>query len=113
MIRILFCSLLICACSSSSSGSSDAGATSAACPNVAGTWTITEHCDTTLVGQTAVVAQTGCSLSFAAPFNGFTGTVASDGALTLGGPQTCSGTASSSDLTLNCTPGTCVVKLSK
>jgi hypothetical protein len=113
MIRTLFCSLLIGACSSSSSGSPDAGAAGAACPNVAGTWTITAHCDATLIGQPAVVTQSACSLTFAAPFNGFTGTVANDGALTLSGPQTCSGTASSTDLTLNCTPGTCVVKLSK
>jgi hypothetical protein len=117
MIRILFCSmLLVSACSSSAgspSNSSAAGDTSAACPNVAGTWNITAHCDPTLIGQTVVVTQSDCSLSFAAPFDGFTATAASDGKLTVSGPQTCSGTASSSELTLTCTPGTCVVKLSK
>jgi hypothetical protein len=119
MLRPLFFALIplfISACGSSSSGPSDssaAGDTSTACPNVAGTWNIAEHCDLTLVGKTAVVMENDCSLTFAAPFDGFTGTVASDGKLTLSGPQTCSGTASSSVIDLRCTPGTCSVKLTK
>lgn len=120
MIRTLFFAFVpffITACSSSSSGSpsdsSAAGDTGATCPNLAGTWNIAEHCDSTLVGENAVVTQTDCSLAFAAPFDGFSGTVGSDGKLTLSGPQTCSGTASSSTINLNCTPGTCTVKLTK
>lgn len=119
MIRSLcvaFIPFFFCACSSSSSEPSSpsaAGETSAACPSVAGTWNIAEHCDLSLVGKSAVVMESDCSLSFAAPFAGFTGTVASDGKLTLSGPQTCSGMASSSTIDLRCTPGTCTVKLNK
>jgi hypothetical protein len=110
----LFLVALLCllACSSSLSSSSG-GDSGSMCPNVAGTWNITEHCDPSLVGQRVVVTQTGCSLSFAAPFNGFTGTLASDGKIIVSGPQSCTGAATASSISMSCTPGTCKVALAR
>jgi phage baseplate assembly protein gpV len=118
MIRNFFpapLALLLCACSSSSSpsGSPSPDGGNASCPSVAGTWNITAHCDASFIGQSVAVTQTDCALSFAAPFNGFMGTVTSDGTLTLSGPQTCTGTVTSSSISMTCTPGTCVVTLAR
>ena len=114
MPRILFLAalpvLLACSSSSSSAGGGDSGAT---CPNVAGKWNITAHCDSSLIGQSVVVTQNDCSLSFAMPFNGFTGTLTSDGKVTLSGPQSCTGTATASAISMSCTPGTCTVTLAR
>jgi hypothetical protein len=74
---------------------------------------VTTHCDPTLVGKDAVVTQSGCNLTFGAPFNGFTGSVTADSKVTIAGPQTCSGTASTSSIALSCTPGMCSVTLSR
>jgi hypothetical protein len=108
-------SCVLCACSSGSGDSP--GNTSAdgggACPNLAGTWTVAAHCDASLIGQNATVMQSNCSLSFASPFDGFTGTVAADGKITLAGPQSCTGTAATGTLSLSCTPGTCIVTLTR
>jgi hypothetical protein len=78
---------------------------------VAGTWKITAHCDASLVGQNAVVSQNGCALSFAPPFDGFTGSVTNDDKISLSGPQTCSGTVSATTIAMTCTPNTCTVTL--
>lgn len=106
---------LVGACGGSSSppGATSPDGSSAACPDVSGTWTVTAHCDASLVGQKAVVTETGCSLSFAAPFNGFMGTVTMDGKVTLSGPQSCTGTVSASSISMICTPGTCDVTLTR
>jgi hypothetical protein len=108
---------LVAACSSSDSSDSSNSSTSSsgagACPNLAATWKITAHCDASLIGQSAVVTQSGCNLTFAAPFNGFTGTVTADSKLTVSGPQQCTGTATASAINMNCTPGTCTVTLAK
>jgi hypothetical protein len=108
--------LLVAACSSSSSPASadapDSGG-GGACPDVSGTWTITQHCDTSLVGEKAVVTETGCSLSFAAPFDGFSGMVAAGGGITLTGAQSCTGTVEASSITMVCTPGSCDVTLTR
>jgi len=85
----------------------------AACPNLIGDWKVASHCDPSLVGQNATIAQSNCALSFAPPFDGFTGTVSADAKLTLSGPQTCTGTAGTDTLELSCTPGTCTVKLTR
>lgn len=110
----------IVACSSSdsdpapaSSASSSGAASSGTCPSLAATWKVTGHCDPSLVGKDAVVTQSGSSLTFGAPFDGFTGTVTSDCKVTIAGPQTCTGTATASAISLACTPGTCSVTLSK
>jgi hypothetical protein len=112
MIRalVLVSALLVAACSSSSSGSAPSGG-AGSCPNVAGTWKVTQHCDPQFIGQDAKVTQNGCSLTFDPPFNGFTGSVTSDDKISLSGPQTCSGTVSDTAITMTCTPGTCTVAL--
>lgn len=86
-------------------GSSSTGGSGAEpCPNLAGTWTVSAHCQTALVGSTVRVSQTGCM--FKDETYGFTGTLSSDGTLTVSsGPMnaTCTGTASASAVTENCT----------
>ncbi|HEX4446580.1 MAG TPA: hypothetical protein VH044_07590 [Polyangiaceae bacterium] len=113
MTRSLLAALpLIWACSSGSDASPPP-ASSPACPDAAGTWTITAHCDASFVGQSVMVTQNDCSLSLAAPFDGFAGTLASDGKLTLSGPQSCTGTVTATSIAMSCTPGTCVVTLAR
>lgn len=85
------------------------GGASGACPDVSGAWKITAHCDPSLIGKPLTVTQNACALSFAPPFDGFAGTVGADGKLTLTGPQSCTGTASTSTISMTCTPGTCLV----
>jgi hypothetical protein len=111
MSRVLVAMLpLVLSCSSGSSSSSGDGGT---CPDVSGAWKITAHCDSSLVGQSVMVTENACSLSFAAPFNGFMGSVTTDGKISLTGPQSCSGTASPTSIMMTCTPGTCVVTLGR
>ncbi|HET7543420.1 MAG TPA: hypothetical protein VFK05_26280 [Polyangiaceae bacterium] len=130
MIRNLFAVALCCAvcsaCGSSSSpsessggsgnaGSSNAGSSNAgsSCPDVSGAWQITEHCDPTLIGISMNVTETSCALSFDAPFDAFSGDVTREGKITISGVQSCTGSASASAISMNCTPGTCVVKLAR
>jgi hypothetical protein len=108
--------LFVCGCGSDPSGTpsnSNGGSDNAACPDITGTWAVTKHCDASLVGSNAVVSQHGCTLSFAAPFNAFNGSVGTDGTVTLSGPQNCTGKAAGSSISLSCTPGTCDVALSR
>ena len=111
--------VLCAACSGSSDASpsqpeGNAGDTgSGSCPDLSGAWDVTAHCDPSLIGKSLLVTQNSCSLSFAAPFDAFSGSVTADGTITLSGPQSCTGTASTSAVSMNCTPGTCVVKLSR
>jgi hypothetical protein len=126
MVRTLPVALLLvvalCACSSSSSspstgtgtsGGGSSSGSSGACPNVAGAWKITAHCDASLVGQALTITQTDCALAFSAPFNGFTSTLTTDGKISVSGPQTCTGTAAASAISMTCTPGTCLVTLGR
>lgn len=87
------------------------------CPNLAGEWTIEAHCGASLVGMTVPVTQVGCDITTGGTFSGFTGSVAVDGAFTLGGEANgtqvnCTGTATASTITQSCT-GDCDVVLSK
>jgi hypothetical protein len=116
-VRLAF-ALFLVACSGGGDSGTVAGTPTdggggggGACPNLAGNWKVTQHCDTSLVGQSASATQKDCTLTFAAPFDGFTGTVTSDGKISMSGPQTCTGTASASSIVLTCTPGTCAVTL--
>jgi hypothetical protein len=124
-MRILIVlSLLLFGCGSSSSNSAggagadgSAGTSSDACPSLAGTWTIKTHCVSSFVGQTVMVTQSVCSLSLAAPFDGYSGSVKSDGSLDVSGPtasgtQECMGSATASDMSLSC-PGPCAVTLGR
>ena len=110
--------LSVSACGSSSDGaapsSAQAGAPAiAVCPDVSGTWTVTQHCDATLVGQTLKVMQSDCALSMASPFDQFTGSVTKDDTISLSGPQTCSGSATADSVSMMCTPGNCAVTLAR
>jgi hypothetical protein len=112
--------LLLCACGSSSSdagGGAGAGASAGACPSLGGTWTIQAHCVSSFVGQTVTVTESSCMLSLAAPFDGYSGTVTSDGQLDVKGPtasgsQECTGTATAASMMLAC-PGPCAVTLGR
>lgn len=106
-------SVLLFACGSSSSDDTSGSSTAAACADVSGTWTVSKHCDASLVGMKAVITEKDCALTFAAPFDGFSGTVTKDGKISLSGPQSCTGTTGSSAIDLACTPGTCAVTLSR
>jgi hypothetical protein len=112
-VSFLLFGISIVGCGSDDSTSAGASSGSAACPNLAGQWKVSAHCDPSLVGKDAVVTQSGCSLTFASPFNGFTGSVTADNKVTLSGPQSCTGTASSTSITMSCTPGTCTVTLAR
>jgi hypothetical protein len=112
MVRNLFAAALLLFVSNSCS-SDAAGKQGTPCPDVSGAWHVTEHCDPSLVGSTLDVTQTVCALSFAAPFNGFSGHVDDGGKLSLSGPQSCTGNAAASQISLTCTPGTCVVTLAR
>ena len=121
MIRSLIMIGVFCtACGGSSDPSSTqgnaagaAGAGNQSCPALSGAWDVTAHCDPSLIGMKLQITDNACSLSFAAPFDAFRGNVTADGVITLSGPQNCTGTATASAVSMNCTPGTCVVKLAR
>ena len=83
------------------------------CPDVSGTWTVSKHCEASLVGEALSVTQRDCALTFAAPFDSFMGSVTSTGQITLSGPQSCTGSASSTAVNMICSPGTCEVVLAR
>jgi hypothetical protein len=117
MIRSSFAVFVLCAACSGSSDPAPAGSAGSAgnssCPDLSGAWDVTAHCESSLIGMTLQVTENDCMLSMAAPFDAFTGSVTADGTITLSGPQSCTGTATASAVSMNCTPGTCVVKLSR
>lgn len=88
-----------------------------ACPTLAGSWTIANHCSAALVGMEVVVMQSGCALTTGGTFAGFTGTVAQDGSLTIAGTVSgtnvmCTGSATAQHWQQSCT-GSCAVTLSR
>lgn len=114
MVAIALMGWVCSACGSSSDDSSNAGGTSnGSCPNVSGEWTLTDHCESAYIGMTLNVTQNACALSFAAPFDAFSGSVTSSGKITLSGPQSCTGTATSTSVSMSCTPDPCPVKLAR
>lgn len=74
-------------------------------------WKVNAHCDASLIGKPMAVNQTNCSLTLGAPFDGFTGTLTPEGKVTVSGPQSCTGTATTDSIAMTCTPGTCNVQL--
>jgi len=115
--------LVLAACSDDDGGAStldggDEDAGGGACPNLAGTWTISEHCGgAPLIGMTVPVTQSGCVITTGGTFAGFTGTVGNDGAFTLDGVAngtsvSCTGTATTTTITEDCT-GDCHVVMTK
>ena len=97
----------------SAGGGNSGGASNASCPDVSGEWTLTDHCEAAYIGMTLNVTENACVLSFAAPFDAFSGSVTSGGKITLSGPQSCTGTATATSVSMNCTPDPCPVKLSR
>ena len=83
------------------------------CPNIGGSWKVTEHCDATLVGMVLSVNEANCALTFDSPFNAFSGSVSKTGVITLSGPQQCTGTGTASSIAMTCSPGTCKVTLTR
>ena len=94
-------------------GANAGGAGNASCPDVSGKWTLTEHCDLSFIGMTLNVTENACVLSFASPFDAFSGSVSKEGKITLSGPQNCTGTATATSVSMNCTPDPCPVKLAR
>ncbi len=88
-------------------GTGGSAGTGSSCPDAVGTWEITGHCQTTLIGQNAVITQTGCDVTVSSPVAGqtVTGSVNRDGTLALEvqpDDMTCSGTIASDSMTLDC-----------
>jgi hypothetical protein len=93
------------------------------CPDIGGTWTVAAHCFTDFVGDPAPVTQSGCDLETGAPFAGLSGSIESDGSLTLAGmiegaaePLSCTGMATGQQITLACddsSPEPCDVTLER
>jgi hypothetical protein len=85
-----------------------AGNNGGSCPDLAGTWTFSDHCEAALVGEDYEVTQEGCTLTVSAP--GWTGTVEPGGNVTLSGPagggaiMTCTGQATTNRLAASCSP---------
>jgi len=90
------------------------------CPNIAGDWTITDHCEASAVGGGLVVTQTGCAIESSGTFPaGWGGSVDAAGGITMTGPigegmtLTCVGSVTGESINMTCTPGGCVVGLSR
>ncbi|MGC4086988.1 MAG: hypothetical protein QM756_03620 [Polyangiaceae bacterium] len=78
------------------------GSSSAACPSLAGSWTVNKHCQASYVGTTVMVNQTGCTATV--PAYGFSGTVGANGELNFSGTgATCTGAATGNTITEQCT----------
>lgn len=97
-------------------GGGGGGNVNQGCPDVSGTWSMDQHCDPGMVGDAFEVTQSGCNLSV--PSQGWTGSVTAVGGISMGGPAggsvlTCTGTASQTQLTVECQPGACHVEMSK
>ncbi|MBN2495728.1 MAG: hypothetical protein JXR96_14135 [Deltaproteobacteria bacterium] len=116
--RTRICSSLLCclvpwmlhACGSGQDGN---------CPDVAGDWLITDHCEEAIEGQHAIIAQDGCSITvdWGGP-EPWTGTVDENGGLSIGGSTgtdtlTCTGSLSGSTWSVDCAPGGCHVEAEK
>jgi hypothetical protein len=88
------------------------------CAELAGTWTIQQHCAPQLVGVSVPIVETGtCAYVTQGTFSGYAIAVATDGTVSVSGgssdtPVTCSGTASVSRIEVDCMP-TCRVVVSR
>lgn len=98
-------------------GSASSGSGSGQCSNLAGSWTVSQHCESSEVGETFIVTQSGCNVSIE-PY-GFSGTLQSDGSFSStgmppgAGTLTCTGTATGDTIDQVCEPGGCVVQLTR
>jgi hypothetical protein len=96
-------------------GACQDASTGGSCPNVAGSWTITQHCEGSLIGAAYAVTQSQCSFSIATV--GWSGAVDAQGHITMSGEGapgttlTCTGTVDATGLQVDCTPGPCHVEM--
>ncbi len=75
------------------------------CPNLAGTWQVTEHFVSSQVGQTTEITQSGCTITMKTAGNAaaISSVVSSDGRLSWkSGSTTCVGQAVGDIITMDC-----------
>jgi len=87
------------------------------CEQLAGIWTISEHCGAALIGMQVTVTQTACAIATQGAFAGFTGEVKRDGSFSMSGTSngtavSCTGTATAKRISESCT-GNCQVALTR
>lgn len=87
------------------------------CEQLAGTWTITQHCSAALNGTQVTVTQEACTITTEGAFPGFTGEVKRDGSFNMNGTSngvavSCTGMATAKRITESCT-GNCEVVLTR
>jgi hypothetical protein len=108
----LLAAVSVVGCSRVDRGGGGGGGT---CPNLSGAWRIADHCESSAIGRTSTLSQSGCS--FTGDFEGTrsTGTVSASGAVTLqvdvDEGLTCTGSLVGNRITVDCTPGGCHVEL--
>jgi hypothetical protein len=82
-------------------GTSNGGTGNGGCPNLAGMWTVTKHCQTNFVNTQVEVTQTGCTASV--PSFNFSGTVGANGELNLSsGMGSCTGAVNGNTINEEC-----------
>ncbi|MFT3922060.1 MAG: hypothetical protein QM778_05965 [Myxococcales bacterium] len=116
---VLWTALVVLGCGDDSDGgAADAGPEEAACPQLAGTWKISDHCGgAALIGMDVTVTQSGCDLTVNS-LGTYTGKVGEDGKFTLAGksandmPVSCTGTATTTEIDETCSES-CHVVLSR
>ena len=110
-------SLAACVGGRNSRGGGVDGGGSGSCPDIAGSWTINDHCESDAIGSSVTISQSGCS--WTADFSGTltTGTISSTGAVTghvdVEEGLDCTGNLSGNRITQDCVPGDCHVVLSR
>jgi len=118
VIATVLVALVSAAClSSGGSGGGGAGDGSSgpgSCPQLAGAWTITEHCEASLIGVGSTVTQSGCSYTTTSGDFVCDGTIMEDGELSHActspdGSVVCSGSADGDAMQLECDG--CIVRL--
>jgi hypothetical protein len=83
------------------------------CPDVEGTYTITQHCEGDFVGDTFAIIQDGCDIEV--PLWSFEGSISSDGTTTMQGTPdddalTCNGPIVDGHFVMDCSPNGCHVE---
>lgn len=111
---ILALGLALAGCSDDGGGGDGGGG---ACPQIAGTYTITAHCVAAQIGTEVNVEQSGCTLTRFDPWTGWSGTISPGGGMSWSGDaggtaMTCTGSYSQGVITGACTP-TCDVTLTR
>jgi hypothetical protein len=92
------------------------GSSGGDCPDISGTWVITEHCESSFIDMTTQATQTGCSYTVVADAYTCTGTIDAAGVVDqncdVEGGMHCAGGVDGSTLTLLCDGG-CSVELER